>query len=428
MKPIRKIIAPGVALDYLETDKFKTNFLSVNFVAPLSDRAASNALIMPILLRGSRKYPTMADISKRLDYLYSASISSRNYKTGDRQVFGLCADMIDTAYTFGGEDIISEVADLVLEILLNPATEKNAFNLSYTEGEKSNLIDEINARIDNKTAYARHRCIQEMCKNEAFGLTETGTAEQVEKLNAESLYENYLQVLKCCPIEIFFVGKCDIDALEKKFASALSALDRTPSEAIVTEVVRSAKEIKRITEDMPVNQGKLSIGLRTGITLHDPDYAAMILFNGIFGGCVTSKLFMNVREKMSLCYYCSSSPIASKGIMIINSGIEVKNREVAEKAIFDQLDAMKAGNFTESEQSSALLALINRYRELSDSAKGLESWYLGGILESDDSTPEETIESLRAVTAEEITAAANKATIDTIYFLNGTLKEGESDE
>ena len=192
------------------------------------------------------------------------------------------------------------------------------------------------------------------------------------------------------------------------------------------EFIRRAKEVRTVTEDMPVNQGKLTIGFRSGVTLSEPEYPAMMMFNEIFGGGVTSKLFMNVREKMSLCYYCSSAPDATKGLMIVSSGIEVEKREIAEKAIFDQLDAVKRGDFTEDEQNSALLSLINGYRELSDSARGLETWYLGRLLEGMDNDPDDVVESLKAVTREQILAAANRVSCDTIYFLNGTLK-GEDD-
>ena len=427
MELIRKQPAEGVRLSYLETDKFKTGFMSVNFIAPLdASTAAKNALIPSILTRGSVKYPTLADINKKLDYLYASGLSARNDKRGEMQVFGITASMIDPAYTIGGEDLVSEVTDMLFEILLCPKTENGAFSGNYTESEKKNLTDAINAKINNKTYYARQRCISEMCRGERFGLSETGTVEEVAACTAESVYAQYKYALEHYPIEIYFVGHCDIDALSAKISEYISKTARNPEVGANTEVVRTAGEVKRINEDMPVNQGKLSIGFRTGTVLGEPDYPALIMFNEIFGGGVTSKLFMNVREKMSLCYYCSSAPDSAKGIMIVNSGIETANREIAEKAIFEQLEAVKAGDFTEEEQESARLSLINSYRELSDSARGLESWYLGRGILNVGGDPDTVIGQLYAVSKEEIVAAANKVTLDTVYFLNGTLKgEGE---
>ncbi len=426
MALLKKRIADGVSLNYLETDKFKTGFLSVNFIAPLDkDSAAKNALIPNILLRGSKNYPNMAEISKKLDYLYASGMSSRNQKRGEVQVFGICASMIDSAYAIGGEDILSELIGVLGDILFNPVTDGDAFDTAYTESEKNNLVDAINAKINNKAYYARQRCIAEMCKDERFGLDENGTVEDVMACTAASVYEQYKLALREYPVEIFFVGKCDADKLAAELGAMFAKIERAPICIPETEVIRACERAKSITEDMPVNQGKLSIGWRTGIALGDAEYPALMMFNEIFGGGITSKLFMNVREKMSLCYYCSSAPEAQKGLLIVSSGIEVDKREVAEAAIFDQLEAVKAGDFNEDELASARLGIINTYCSLSDSARGLESWYLGRILENDASTPDTVIADIERVTREDIIAAANKATLDTVYFLNGTLKGGE---
>ena len=424
MALVKKRIAEGVTLSCLNTDKFKTGFLSVNFVAPLDRQcAAKNALIPNILLRGSKKYPNMAEINKKLDYLYASGMSARNQKRGELQVFGLCASMIDSAYTINGENVLLECVHMLGDILFNPITDGEAFDSAYTESEKSNLIDAINAKINNKAYYARQRCIAEMCKNERFGLDECGTVEDIAACTAASVYTQYKLALQKYPVEIFFVGQCDVDALAAALGEMFSKIERAPIDIPETEVIRASEKPQSITEDMPVNQGKLSIGWRTGIALADKDYPALMMFNEIFGGGVTSKLFMNVREKMSLCYYCSSAPEAQKGLLIVSSGIEVDKREIAERAILDQLEAVKAGDFTKDEENSARLSIINTYRTLSDSARGLESWYLGRILARCECTPDDVIASVERVTKEQIIAAANKATLDTVYFLNGTLKE-----
>lgn len=422
MAILRKTIAKGITLNCIETKKFKTGFLSVNFAAPLEKAtAAKNALIPNILLRGSGKYPTIAEISKKLDYLYASGVFSRNVKRGELQVFGLCASMIDSDYAMDGENILFEVIDVLRDVLLCPKTEGEAFSAAYTESEKKNLVDAINAKINDKAYYARRRCVEIMCEGERYGLDENGSVTDVMACSAEELYAQYKYALKSYPIEIFFVGSCDADALCAKLSDVFAGIERAPIALPETEVVVTCDKAKNVTEDMPVNQGKLNIGWRTGITLGDRQYPALMMFNEIFGGGVTSKLFMNVREKMSLCYYCSSAPEAVKGLMIVSSGIEVKNREIAERAIFDQLEAVKAGDFTAEEIESARLGLINNYRELSDSARALESWYLGRTLAGVPGDPESVTGALEAVTKEEIVAAANKAVLDTVYFLNGTL-------
>ena len=419
-------VADGVRLHYLPLDKFKTNFMSVSFAAPLeAGTNAMNSLIPNILLRGSEKYPDMAALNRRLDYLYASGISTRCSKRGDVQVFGFCADMLDSSFAIDGEDITSEMTDILAELIFHPVTVGGAFDPDYVESEKTNQIDAINSVVNNPAVYAYRRCIGEMCKDERFGLTENGTAEDTAACTPEGLYRQYKYALKHYRVEIFFAGRCDIDKLAGRFKELFS-YEREPLALPETEIIRAAKKTNSQKEDMPVNQGKLVIGLRAGVTLHDPEYPAMVLFNAIFGGAVTSKLFMNVREKMSLCYYCQSSYEAPKGLIMVQSGIEVKNRGVAEKAIFDQLEAIRRGDFTDEEFNDALLCLIDSYSELSDSARGLEVWYLGRIISGLSDNPADVVGRLRGVTRDEVIAASKKLSVDTIYFLNGTLEGDEA--
>ncbi len=423
MPLIKKNIGKGINLNYLETDKFKTGLVSINFIAPLSEESAAlNAVIPPILMRGSKKYPDMKEINKALDYLYASSLGTRNNKRGEMQIFGLFAGMLNSEYTINGEDLLSDVIDVVGDILLNPVTDGEAFDAAYTESEKNNLIDAINGRVNDKTYYARTRCTEIMCEGERFGLSETGTVKDVEKISAASAYAHYRYALSKYPIEILFVGKCDVDALSCKLSKLFEKTERDPLPLPETKVIRHAEAVRSITEDMSVNQGKLVLGFRSGTVLSEAEYPAFLMANEIFGGGVTSKLFMNVREKMSLCYYCQSVPDGTKGLMLVQSGIQVDKREIAEKAILEQFEAVKSGDFSEEELTGARLGLINGHRELSDSARGLELWYLGRVLAGVEDDPDDIVRAIEKVTSYDIAAAMQKVTLDTVYFLNGTLK------
>ncbi len=422
-------IAKGARLHCIAVDKFKTNYLSFNFVAPLTEAdAAKNALIPNILMRGSVKYPSMAEINKQLDCLYAAELSTRNHRRGGLQIFGLLSDMLSSSYALGGEDITDGVIDLIGELLLNPLTEGDGFVASIVDGEKQNQIDAISAEINNKTHWSDRRCMETMCEGEPFAVSVSGRVEAVESETAESLLAHYKYALAHYPIEIFFVGECEPEKVAAKLTALLSKIDREPICLPEIELRRVASEVKKRTEDMPVNQGKLVLGFRSGVKLGDDDFSAAMLMNALFGGGVTSKLFMNVREKMSLCYYCQSTLDAPSGLMLVRSGIEVDKREIAEKAILDQLDALRSGDFTDDELESGLLFLINSFTELSDSAHALESFALGRLLAGALSEPEVEIAKLRAVTRDEIIAAAKKLSLDTVFFLNGTLKGGDDED
>lgn len=413
------IIAKGVKFSYIETDKFKTNYFSFNFISELSkENSAYNSLIPLVLMRGCEKYPTQADINKRLQYLYSGEIVARNDAFGEYQIFGLKANMLDNRYSMD-TDVTGETVDLLCEMLFSPLLENGAFNKAYTKGEKINLTDIIEAEKNNKTKYSMTRLKEEMCKDEVFGISKYGKAEDVEKITPQSLYNAYKKILTECPIEIYFVGKCDFEKLEAKLKLCFDSIERNPVIIKAAKTIEKASGSKEVVDIENVKQGKLCLGYRTGYKVEDNKYYLLQLFNEVFGGSPTSKLFMNVREKMSLCYYCRSIVNQRNGIMLVASGIEFKNKDIAQNAIIEQLNAIKMGNITEEELESARKSIRNGYLQVYDSAESMETWaFFRGICGS-NATPKDECDRIDTATIDDIKAVAEKMTLDTVYFLKG---------
>jgi predicted Zn-dependent peptidase len=422
---IKRDITDGIRLNIIETDKFKTNYISVNLLTPLDKKtAASIALLPAVLKRGTVNYPNLAALNRRYDMLYSTYIGTRCQKRGETHIFGFNANMLDNRFALDGTDILDETLTLMGELMFSPALKDGCFNAEYVESEKNNLIDAIKAKINNKNSYAIWRCQEEMCRDEVFAVSEDGTVEDVEVITPQSLYNFYSEIINRSQIEIYFVGKYDYNKLEEKVKTVFKSVNHVPGFVPHTEVIRSASKVREVTEDQPVTQGKLSLGFRTGSVLSDGDYQKFIMFCEIYGGSPSSKLFMNVREKLSLCYYCHAIPDAQKGIMVVASGIEVDNKQTAQDEILLQLENMRSGDFTDDEFQAAKKSVINSYRGISDSAGGLVSWYIGRMLAGNDSSPEESIGLIQNVTPDEVSTAAKAVSLDTVYFMRGTLKEG----
>jgi Predicted Zn-dependent peptidases len=430
MPPARIKLAESVYLNIIRTEKFKTNFISAEFLLPLSaDTAALGALLPSVLLRGTGKYPDMAALNKRFDYLYGSHISPRVYKLGETQLVGFSSYVLADKYALEPTPVLSELLEVMGEVIFNPLTENGVFRADYTEGEKRNLCDRIKAQINNKNSYAVKRCRDEMCRGEAYAVSELGEVEDVTAITPESLYSFYKTLITGSRVELYFVGNTDTDSLTAQLTALFSRCANSSAPQPATQVIRRAEKVREVTEDQPVNQGKLSMGFRTDCSLYDRDYHVFAMFRELFGGSPSSKLFMNVREKLSLCYYCSAIPEAHKGIMIVTSGIEVANKQKAQDEILRQLELVCVGEITEVEMVAARNSLVNGYRELYDDAGSLKAWYTSRLLCGRDDSPEDAAASLESVTAADIAAMAKRATLDTIYFLNGTLKAGEgSDE
>ena len=424
-------LSEGIHLNLLPSEKFKTNFLSVCFVVPLEkENAHLTALVPKVLSRGCKAYPDMAAISERLEYLYASDISAVYVKRAESLIVGFSADFVKDAFLpEKGENLLNSVSALLFDILFDPLIENGAFRESYVAGEKADLINAIGAKINNKAAYAKERCTEIMFGARPYGISELGTVEEVRAATSKQIYERYKQLVETAPIEIFFNGECNAEELSALVKSRIPVgAHRKTSFPTRAFLDGEPDEVTEVTDEMPVAQGKLVMGLRmSGVNVNAPDAAAFNVFNEIFGGSANSKLFMNVREAMSLCYYCRSMPDMFMSALFISSGIEPENREKAKKAILEQLDAMKAGDFSDDDIAEAKLSLCNAYKELDDSASALCLWYLSRVIFGNDGTPEDTMEKIRAVTADEIRAAAEKVSLDTVYFIKGTGKSNSEE-
>ncbi len=417
-------IAKGVRLNYIHTDKFKTNLISFNFITQISnDSAHLNAMLPIILMRGCKKYPTQAELNKRLQYLYSADIDAKNDKLGEFQIFGFSTNMLNDRFT-GEIKMTEEMTELLCQLIFRPYLENGVFSRKYVEGEKINLIDAIEAEINNKTRYSMNRCLEEMCKDEIFSVKKFGTVEQVECINAKALYEAYKKAIKECKIEIYAVGECNCEKIASIFRSYFEGIERDVREPVLYPIVKAASEVKRIDECQDINQGKLCIGMRTGRNIEDGNFHIAQLFSEIYGASPTSKLFINVREKMSLCYFCRSLIQQRNGVLMVASGIEFANKEIAEEAILKQLDAIKKGEISAEELDNAKRSLRNAYMHIYDSLEAMEAWTLNRSMSKNYDTPESERDKVENATVDEIVAFAKGITLDTVYFLKGESENG----
>ena len=417
MEPLRKELAEGVFLTYVPAAKFKTGVLGAQLITPLEESTvAAGALLPAVLRRGTTAHRDMRSIAAELDRLYGASIAYTVRKKGENQCLGFVGSFLDERYVPGGERLLEPMADLLGELLLDPLTRNGRFLSDYVESEKENLIDAIESILNDKRDYADARLLQEMCRGERYGIDRLGTVTGVERLTNQTLYRYYSELLATARIELFYCGSADCARVEGALDRALAALPRERvAEPAVAERVGAPETVREIVETMDVTQGKLAMGYRCS----SDDYPAMVLANLIFGGTSNSKLFLNVRERLSLCYYASSSYARSKNILTVSSGVETADFERAEAEIGRQLQAVQQGDWEDWEQEGALQAIRASLLSLSDSQGALENFYLGQIAAGVEETPEELAAALEQVTKERIVAAAQTVKPDTVYFLRG---------
>ena len=423
----QKEIMPGVHLTAVHTNKFKSSCFNVALLTPLvREHASENALLGWVLRRGTADHPNMQAISTALDELYGGTIETLVTKKGETQCIGFTASFLDDAYALNGERLLEPAAHLLGELLLQPRTEHGVFAAEYVESERANLIDRIRAQRNDKRQYAAYRLAQEMCRGEAFGVDKLGEEERVRGITPASLWQRYQQLLAEARVELYYCGSAEPQRVEQALLDAFGALPvNERRQQPVCQIAAHARDgaPQLVEESLDVTQGKLAMGLRTGgITAESAEFPALLLLNAVFGGTSMSKLFMNVREKLSLCYFASSGLDRIKGLMLISSGIEFEKYRQAKEEILAQLEACRRGEITADELEGARRIVVNALRTTLDAQGRMVDYWLGQAVSGLTEGPEALAEKIEQVTAEQLALTAQKLELDTIYFLKG--KEG----
>lgn len=422
----RKPIGDHIHFSSVTHPKFKHNRLSVNFVLPLDAATASDNAVVPFILRkGCRECPDFTSLNARLAELYGAALDADVSKYAAYQVLEVSIRGLDNRFALENEDISAQCADLLASVVLDPNLDAGGlFHAADVELEKQYVIDSIDAQINDKRSYAVSRCIQEMCQGEPVALRRYGSRETAEKITPASATAAYRRMLECAPVEIFFTGCGDPAGAEKTFAVRFQSLVRNAPDYQPLRLRGTVDKVKETTETMELSQSKLVLGLRTGTVENPEQVVAMRVFTALFGGTPFSKLFLNVREKLSLCYYCAGRFDVSTQLMWVDSGVEAANKQKALDEIMRQLKAVQDGDFDEETLHDTKLLMKNSVTSMTDSLSGIEGWYLAQILREQAVTPEQDVQRIEAVTREAVIQAAGGVALDTVYFLTGNQKEG----
>jgi predicted Zn-dependent peptidase len=388
--------------------------------APLTKEDVTKRALLPQVLQSStKKYPTTTALRSYLDELYGATFFVDLSKKGENHIMSFSIEIANEKFLSDPSPLLKKGFELLAEILTNPNIKGNAFDHGTVEKEKRTQKQRIQSVFDDKMRYSNVRLIQEMCKGEPYALEVNGDAADVDAITAENLYEYYKNAFINDEMDLYIIGDVNEEEVKNYAAELLHFEDRKSKKVVPQEINRNSK-VQEIKEEQDVKQGKLNIGYRTNIVYGDPDYFALQVFNGIFGGFSHSKLFINVREKASLAYYAASRLESHKGLMMVMSGIDLKNYDQAVGIIHEQLEAMKKGDFTDQELEQTKAVIQNQILETIDTSRGLTEILYHNVVAATNINLDTWLEEMQKVTKEEIVDVAKKIQMDTIYFLTGT--------
>lgn len=413
---VREQIGSEIYFTSIEQPKFKSMRISINIITDLSkDTAFENALVINLLRKSGVEYPSFKMLNRRLDDLYGASLYADVMKSADRQIISLSIQSISSKYAAGGEKIENECIGLLMSLLLHPHIENGEFIKENFEIEKNALLEQLLSEMSDKRLYALRETVSHMFENDPHGISVCGELGDEKKTTPRSAYEAYKKLLRESRIEIVCTGNCNTEEICAELKHSFSGVEREPKAEKTTMPLFEVENVNVYEEKQPVLQSKLVLGY----SFNSEDLDAVKIGLGLYGGTVTSKLFMNVREKMSLCYYCAARGDNIKKYVLVDSGVSNENVEKAKCEIERQLNLMADGDITDDEMRETLSYMNNGLFSVGDSLSATEHWYMTRIMIGDLMSPEEQSDIFAQVTKERVIEAMKSIRLHTVFVLKG---------
>lgn len=404
---------------FIKADRFKTTNISYNFYLPINpERIADFALLPFVITSCGKEYPDFSKLNFKLSKLYSAELSASAEKVGDYQLLKMGISVINDKYALDSESPILKATALLNSLVFEPLAENGAFFKTDVEREKRKAIEHILGDMSDKRLYAKRRLIEEMYKDDVFGTQKCGSKSQVEAITGESLYSAWQDMLKSAFLRVNVIADVLPQGIFDDVKDRLSAIDRSGAlNAFHSRLTKPIYAARHIEEKLDVAQGKLVMGFTADTVTDDYKSAPFTVMCDILGGGPYSRLFSNVREKLSLCYYCSSSLDKRKGLLTVDSGVEADNAKRAEIEILRQLEVIKNGNFTDFEFEASKKSIINSLRTYGDHQGAIDNWYAMRIADNNPISPDEFAGIIGTVDKQSVISAAKTVKLHTVYSL-----------
>lgn len=413
----RENLAPGVFLNTLDAQKFNRCRITIRFQYPACRETATASAVLPLVLeRCCADYPDMTLLSRRLAKLYGADLSVDNSTNGANRVLTVSVTGIKDEFALEGEDLTAEYADLVFGVAFRPYLVNGRFDEEALAIERGKLRQQLQAEVNDKRLYCVRQARRRFFGDSLAGVERDGYLEEVDSVTPQLLTQVYEEMLCRASIEVTAIGAKD-ETVRRLLLAALEGRKRD-WQAPLPGLFMPRRQPDHQVETMDMVQAKLCLLFTAGRCTGAQEIAASRLAMALYGGSVTSRLFLNVREKQSLCYYCSSSYTSVTGCMMVDSGVEPANARKAEAAILKELAQLCDGPITDEEMEDCRRGLLSSLESVEDSLSGLEGWYFAEIARGGPvSTPAQARAALEQVTKEQVRQVLRQFTLSVSYLL-----------
>ena len=329
----RKQLAPGVYITTLDAAKFNRCRIAIHLRFPARRESATDAAVLALVLeRGYAACPDMTALSRRLAELYGADLGVDLGAAGTDRVLSADICGIKDAYALGGENLTDAYADIVFGTIFDPYLVDGVFDAEAVRIETETQARRLEAEFNSKRLYCVRQARRKFFGESPAGIELGGYPDELIHVTPASLKAEYDRILATASIDVMVQG-VDEARVADMLLRKLEGVRRTPH-PFAPPMGMPPAPLRRYREEIPgLTQAKLCMMFTAGNDPEPPSVSILRVAMSVLGGSATSRLFRNVREKQSLCYYCGSAAQRATGVMMIDSGVEPGREEQAEAAI-----------------------------------------------------------------------------------------------
>ena len=395
--------------------KFKTISIVVKFKAPLKrEIITTRSLLSKLLTRVTSEYPTEIQLNNKLADTYGANLYSYVMKQQNAHIVTIGIDFINDKYLTNESSLLERAAALLHEVIFNPLLIDGTFSGDKLSIEKQLLEARFNHVKENKTQRAFLKMMSIMFENSDFKYPSYGIEEDLKRITVNDIKNTYDKMLLDDEIEVLVIGDVphfDVEEMTHQY------LNFERKNVKIEPIHLEHQETKVVTEPSESEQTKLNIGMHVPVTYGTKEYFAFLILNQIYGGDVSSLLFMNVREKQSLAYQVHSQIDAKNGFMFVLSGVSIDKYEVAKDTIIKEFEKFQNGQFEEDKLALAKKVILSQRQESHDRPKSMIEILNNNILLDEPMSEESYLEGIQSVTKSDVQQLAQAVVLDTIYIL-----------
>ncbi len=354
-----------------------------------------------MLFKGTVKRPTALDISRELE----AVGADYNAFTGKEYA----------GYYVKIDGANQELAfDLLSDMVFN-----SKMDAKEMAKEKGVIVEELRMYEDTPSMFINLLFDRLLFGDCPLGWDEGGTKETVRALDREALKDYYKSAYEPANMVLAAAGNIDgkkINALargyfvERRVGAAKEKRDKNSFSGFVWPQKGIGLADRIAAREKKLDQAHLILGFPGLAHNHPARYAAALMLY-VLGGGMSSRLFVEVREKRGLAYMVHSGGMnfRDSGAVYARAGLDPARLPEALKVIQDELRKMADRGVTARELRDAKNNAVGRMALAMEESSAQAEWFAKQFWFMDKmETPDETVRKIKEVTAAEVRAIAKK--------------------